>query len=87
MDDRCGSDVDHRWDDSAIEAHRSQQVYFQRLGPQLWGELGEPAGGGRHTATGDVDDDVDAPVVGDLLDQSVGSLDGRNVGGDERVRG
>jgi hypothetical protein len=60
---------------------------LQRPLPQLWGELGEPAGWCGRTPTGDLDDDVHAAAVGDLLDHRVGALDGRDVRGDEAARG
>ena len=83
--DRPG--LDHRWDQTAIDAHCSQKVELEGVMPELWGERREPAGRGGGTAAGDVDDDVRAAVIGHLLDHVVGPLDSGDVGGDELVRG
>ena len=87
MDDRSGPGLDHRWDQTAIEAHGSEKVELQSVVPELWGERREPAGRGGGATAGDVDDDVHAAVAGRLLDHVVGSLDGGDVGGEELVCG
>jgi hypothetical protein len=87
VDDRSGPGLDHRWDQTAIDAHCSQKVELQGAVPLLWGGRREPAGRGGSAAAGDVDDDVRAPALGHPLDHRVGPLDGGDVGGDELVGG
>lgn len=85
VDDRSCAGVDHRGDESAIEAYRPQEIELQRPAPQLRGEHREPARRGGPTAS-DVDDDVHASVLGDLLDHGGGPFGSCDVGSDELIR-